>query len=191
MSRNKVIAILSILLLLINAGCSSTKDMNRTKTVEHLELDKFLGQWYEIARYDHSFERRLSGVTATYSMREDGKIKVLNQGYKGGLQGELSQAEGKAKIPNPQEPAKLKVSFFWFFYGDYFVLELDEQDYQWALIGSSSEKYLWILSRTPQLEDADKKNILQKMKERGYDEELLIWVEQEESEGQRQMTVDG
>lgn len=178
MSRNKVFVFLSLLILLINTGCSSTKDMKRTETVAQLELDQFLGKWYEIARYDHSFEKGLSGVTATYSMRADGKIKVLNQGFKGGLNGKPSEAIGKAKIPNPQEPGKLKVSFFWIFYGDYFVLELDDQDYQWALIGSSSEKYLWILSRTPQLEDADKKHILQKMKERGYSKELLIWVEQ-------------
>lgn len=179
MKRNKIILILSLLLLMFNTGCSSTKDMRRTETVKHLELDKFLGKWYEMARYDHSFERGLSGVTATYSMREDGKIKVLNQGYKGGLNGKLSQAIGKAKIPNPtEEPGKLKVSFFWIFYGDYFVMELDEEDYQWALIGSSSEKYLWILSRTPQLEDGIKNHILKKMKERGYSEDLLIWVEQ-------------
>lgn len=190
MKQNKLIVTLSLLLLMFNTGCSSTKDMKRTETVKHLELNKFLGKWYEIARYDHSFERGLSGVTATYSMREDGKIKVLNQGFKGGLNGKLSQAEGKAKIPNLQEPGKLKVAFFWIFYADYFVLELDEQEYQWALIGSSSEKYLWILSRTPQLEESVKEHLLQKMKERGYAEEFLIWVEQEESEGQRKMTVD-
>ncbi len=181
MKRNIFILVLSLLVLIINTGCSSTKDMERTKTVENLELKNFLGKWYEVARFDHSFERGLSGVTATYSMREDGKIKVLNQGYKGGSNGELSQAVGKAKIPNPtEEPGKLKVSFFWIFYGDYFVLELDEQNYQWALIGSSSEKYLWILSRTPQLEDDVKNHILEKIKERGYSKELLIWVEQKD-----------
>lgn len=177
MRRKRIIVFLSMSILLINIGCSSTKDMKRTETVKQLDLDKFLGKWYEIARYDHSFERGMSGVTATYSMREDGKIKVLNQGYKGGLNGKLSQAVGKAKVPNPLEPGKLKVSFFWIFYGDYFVLELDEQNYQWALIGSSSEKYLWILSRTPQLEDGAKNHILGEIKERGYSEESLIWVE--------------
>jgi len=180
MNRKRMMLILSMMILLINIGCNSTKDMKRTETVKQLNLDKFLGKWYEIARFDHSFERGMSGVTATYSMREDGKIKVLNQGYKGGLNGMLSQAVGKAKIPKPtEEPGKLKVSFFWIFYGDYFVLELDEQNYHWALIGSSSKKYLWILSRTPQLEDGIKNHILEKIRERGYSEELLIWVEQE------------
>lgn len=168
MSRNKTLIFLLLIIILINTGCSSTKDMKRTETVAHLELDQFLGKWYEIARYDHSFERGLSGVSATYSMRKDGKIKVLNQGYEGGLDGKLSQAIGKAKIPNPQEPGKLKVAFFWIFYADYFVLELDDQDYQWALIGSSSEKYLWILSRTPQLRDADKKHIPKNKRKRPF-----------------------
>ena len=91
------------------------------------------------------------------------------------LDGKLSIAEGKAKLTD--EPGKLKVSFFWIFYADYFVLELD-QEYQWALIGSSSAKYLWILSRTPKLDDNVKNMILQKAEERGYDVSQLIWVEQ-------------
>jgi lipocalin len=145
--------------------------------VTELELDKYLGTWYEVARYDHRFERNLVGVTATYSMREDGKIKVLNSGYKNTLDGELSEAEGKAKIPNLEEPAKLKVSFFWIFYGDYFVMDLDE-DYQWALIGSSSDKYLWILSRVPHMDDLIYKNLLAKLTKRGYDVSKLIKVPQ-------------
>jgi len=169
----------SIVLLSITiGGCSQTKPMKRTQSVAVLDLEKYLGTWYEIARFDHSFERGLEGVTATYSMREDGKIKVLNQGYKGGLEGPVKQAIGKAKIPDPAQPGKLKVSFFWIFYGDYFVLELDKENYQWALIGSSSEKYLWILSRTPQLEESVKDYLLKSMIERGYSTQDLIWVKQ-------------
>jgi len=168
----------SILLLsLIIVGCSQNEGMERIKTVDQLELDQFLGTWYEIARFDHSFERGLEGVTATYSMREDGKIKVLNQGYKGGLEGPHKQAIGKAKIPDLSQPGKLKVSFFWIFYADYYVMELDEENYQWALIGSSSENYLWILSRKPQLEEFAKNHLLAKMKDRGYAKENLIWVQ--------------
>jgi apolipoprotein D and lipocalin family protein len=149
-----------------------------TSTIDKLDLDRYLGTWYEIARYDHSFERGLVGVTATYSYRDDGKIKVVNAGYKNSLNGSYKEAVGKAKQPNPQkEPGKLKVSFFWIFYADYFILELDD-DYQWALIGSSSDKYLWILSRTPQLERKILDHILKKARERGYDTENLIWVEQ-------------
>ena len=147
-------------------------------TVNKLELEKYLGKWYEIARYDHRFERGLVGVTAEYSIRPDGKIKVLNSGYKESLNGPFSQAIGKAKIPNPEkEPGKFKVSFFWIFYADYFVLELDD-NYQWAVIGSSSDKYLWILSRTPQMEEQLYQGILDKIKGRGYDISTLIKVDQ-------------
>jgi lipocalin len=147
-------------------------------TVKELNIELYLGKWYEIARFDHKFERNLQGVTATYSMRADGKIKVVNQGYKNSLDGKHSIAEGKAKTT--KEPGQLKVSFFWIFYADYFVMELDE-DYQWALVGSSSDKYLWILSRTPQLEKEVLNHILKKATERGYDTSKLIWVEQPEN----------
>ena len=147
--------------------------------VKELDLQKYLGTWYEIARYNHRFERGLVGVTANYSIRKDGKIKVLNSGYKKSLDGRFSQATGKAIVPDPElEPGKLKVSFFWNFYGDYFVLDLDE-NYQWAIIGSSSDKYLWILSRTPQLEPGLYDELLNKTSLRGYDVSKLIKVEQE------------
>jgi len=110
-------------------------------------------------------------------LRDDGKIRVINQGNKNIVDGELSIVEGKAKFTN--EPGKLKVSFFWIFYADYFILELDE-NYKWVLIGSSSDKYLWILSRTPKLDDNIKNLILHKAEKRGYDTSKLIWVEQKE-----------
>lgn len=164
-----------ILLLLINASCKSQDSMIDKSVVKELDIDRYLGTWYEISRFDHSFERGMEGVTATYSMREDGKIKVLNAGYKGSLNGEYKDAEGKAYIPNKDEPAKLKVSFFWFFYGDYFVLDLDK-DYQWALIGSSSDKYLWILSRSPNISEDKYRMLVNKLKLRGYDTSKLIRV---------------
>ncbi len=146
--------------------------------VKDLKIERYLGKWYEISRYDHRFERGLVGVTATYSLRADGKIKVVNSGYKDSLNGKFSQAVGKAKIPNPDsEPAKLKVSFFWFFYGDYYVMELDE-NYQWAVIGSSSDNYLWILSRSPQMNESLYGEILKRLVNRGYDVSKLIKVKQ-------------
>lgn len=146
--------------------------------VNQLDINKYLGTWYEISRFDHRFERGLVGVTAIYSLRDDGKIKVINSGYKDNLDGKFKKAVGKAKIPNPQtEPAKLKVSFFWFFYGDYWVLERDD-DYQWAVIGSSSDNYLWILSRTPQIDDVLYSTLLDKLTRRGYDVRKLIKVPQ-------------
>ena len=171
------IKILSLSFILATFGCSSTKKMIDKTIVTELDIDTYLGTWYEIARFDHRFERNLVGVTANYSWREDGKIKVLNSGYKGHLDGPKSMAEGKAKIPDTTQPAHLKVSFFWIFYSDYLVLELDK-DYQWAVIGSSSDNYLWILSRTPHIEDSLKEELLSKISARGYNSNELIWVEQ-------------
>jgi lipocalin len=143
--------------------------------VDSLNIQKYLGTWFEIARFDHSFERNLTGVTATYTLKDDGSIKVVNQGYENTLKGNYKKAEGKAKIPDTNKPSRLRVSFFWIFYSDYLVLELDP-DYQWALIGSSSDKYLWILSRTPELPDSVFTEILAKAKKRGYDTSKLIKV---------------
>lgn len=168
----KSIIVLLSLFLIVNS-CNSQGSMIDKTVVKELEIEKYLGRWYEISRYDHRFERGLVGVTATYSFRDDGKIKVVNMGYKGSLVGEKSEAIGKAKIPDPSFPSKLKVSFFWIFYGDYFVLELDD-DYQWAVIGSSSDKYLWILSRTPQIDESVYLNLLNKLTTRGYDIDKLI-----------------
>ena len=169
--------ILSIFcLVLATSNCQTKTKMIDTKTVDKVELARFLGTWYEIARFQHSFEKGLVGVTATYSMRKDGKIKVINKGYKNSLNGKLSIAEGKAKIPDANEPGKLKVSFFWIFYADYFILELDSLDYQWALIGSSSDKYLWILSKTAQMDDKTYQMIVDMAKKRGYNTPNLIKV---------------
>lgn len=159
-------------------SCQSQNTMIDKTVVKELSLEKYLGNWYEIARYDHRFERGLVGVSATYSMREDGMIKVLNAGYKNTLDGKLSEAEGKAKIPNPEEPSKLKVSFFWIFYGDYYVMELGE-NYEYAVIGSSSDKYLWILSRTPQMDSDLYQSLLANLTKRGYDVSKLIEVPQQ------------
>ena len=172
----KNLALLIAFLFLISS-CNSQNSMIEKTVVKELNIERYLGTWYEIARYDHRFERGLAGVTANYSFREDGGIKVVNIGYKETLNGEKSVAVGKAKIPNPDIPSKLKVSFFWFFYGDYFVLELNE-NYQWALIGSSSDKYLWILSRSPQMNKNLYDELLSKLTKRGYDVSKLIKIEQ-------------
>jgi apolipoprotein D and lipocalin family protein len=163
--------------LFLISSCNAQKSMIDKTVVKEFEIEKYLGTWYEIARFDHSFERDLAGVTATYSFREDGKIKVVNSGYKGSLNGPKSDITGKAKIPNPAVPSKLKVSFFLFFYGDYYVLELD-REYQWAAVGSSSDKFLWILSRSPQMDENLYTDITNKLAARGYDTSKLIRVEQ-------------
>ena len=146
-------------------------------TITTLNLDRYLGKWYEIARYDHSFERDLVGCTAEYSMRGDGKIKVLNSGYLKGLDGPYKESIGKAKSKRNGAAGQLQVSFFGPFYGDYYILDL-APDYSYSVVGSSNPKYLWILSRTPQLAPEVKGKILRNLRLRGYDTSKLLWVEQ-------------
>ncbi len=146
-------------------------------TIKEFNLKRYLGKWYEIARFNHRFERGLQGVTAEYSLREDGKIKVLNCGHKHSLTGEQTCTTGKARLPKDGQSGKLEVSFFLFFYSDYNILELGK-DYEWALVGSSTDKYLWILSRTPQLPSETLNYLLEKARLRGYDTSKLIFVEQ-------------
>lgn len=172
----KNVTFLFVLLFLISS-CKGQNTMIDKTVVKELDIERYLGKWYEISRYDHRFERDLVGVTASYSYRDDGKIKVVNSGYAKTLNGQKTEAIGKAKIPDTNIPSKLKVSFFWFFYGDYFVLELDE-NYQWAVIGSSSDNYLWILSRSPQMEKSLYDELLNRLINRGYDVNKLISVEQ-------------
>lgn len=148
-------------------------------TVPALDLKRYMGVWYEIARYDHSFERGLTHVTAEYKILSDKYIQVINRGRKETKKGfTWSKAVGKAKIPDPTQPGKLKVSFFLWFYSDYYVLELDQKEYSYALIGSKSDKYLWILSRTPQISEEVKAKLLTAAKRRGYDTTRLLWVNQ-------------
>lgn len=143
--------------------------------VSRFDLLRYLGTWYEIARFDHSFERGMNNVMAEYLLREDGMIDVLNSGWK---DGRYKTAEGKAKQPDPvNDPAHLKVSFFLFFYSDYDILMLDD-DYQVALVGSKSPKYLWILARTPAVDDAVLDAVLEEASGRGYNIDDLIWVDQ-------------
>ena len=137
-------------------------------TITSFDLDRYLGKWYEIARYDHSFERDLVGCTAEYTLRDDGKIKVLNSGHLKTLDGPYKESIGKAKARRNGKPGQLEVSFFGPFYGDYDILEL-APDYSYSVVGSSSPKYLWILSRTPQLSTATKDKILRNLRHRGYD----------------------
>ena len=152
-------------------GCESANKVDNS-TVATLDLNRYLGYWYEIARYDHAFERGLYYSMARYTMRDDGKIDVLNTGIK---DGRAEESKGIAKTT--EVPGLLKVSFFGPFYSDYRVLMVDSE-YQYALVGGHNHKYLWILSRTPQLDEATKASILAEADRRGYDTTRLIWVKQ-------------
>jgi lipocalin len=173
--KTNTLIFLSLSLMIFS--CRSNQPIIDTTTVSELNVERYMGTWYEIARFQHSFEKDLVGVTATYSLRDDGKIDVVNAGFKHTLDGEYKEAKGKAKIPNPDEPGKLKVAFFLFFYAAYNIMELDD-DYQQVLIGSSSPDYLWILSRTPQLDEATYLQLVDEAKDRGYDTSKLYRVPQ-------------
>ena len=143
--------------------------------VSDFDLSRYLGVWYEIARFDHSFERDMSNVMAEYLLRDDGMVEVINSGWK---KGKYKVANGKARQPDPDtDPAHLEVSFFMFFYSDYNVMMLDE-DYKVALVGSRSPEYLWILARTPDMNDEILGAMLKEAERRGYDTGKLIWVDQ-------------
>lgn len=163
--------------LLVGLGAVASAQQIDYTTITAFDLNRYLGKWYEIARYDHAFERGLVGTTAEYTLRDDGKIKVLNSGYLNGLNGSYQESVGKAKPNKNGEPGQLRVSFFGPFYGDYYILDL-APDYSYSVVGSSSPKYLWILSRTPQLSAEVQSKILHNLQKRGYDTTKLIWVKQ-------------
>src|SRR6056297_263026 len=167
----------AVIALLLLAACGSHHPP--LPTVDHVDLDRYLGTWYEIARYPAPFQEGCVATSATYSLREDGDIRVLNRCRVNTPDGELRVAEGRAKIIDEQSNAKLKVTFFWPFYGDYWVLALDE-DYQWALVGEPSRQYLWILSRTRQMDAALFDSIVGRLPALGYDPEKLLITPQPE-----------
>lgn len=166
----KITAIFTALCALL-MGCSGCPVDN--SVVGAFDVNRFLGSWYEIARFDHSFERGQQQTRAQYVLRADGGIDVVNTGVKNG---EPKTAKGRAR--RTDTPALLRVSFFGPFYSDYRVLWLDA-DYQHALIGSSGDHYLWLLARTPKITAEAKNALLAEARRRGYETEKLIWVTQE------------
>ncbi|MFZ4542291.1 MAG: lipocalin family protein [Rickettsiales bacterium] len=143
-----------------------------------IDLTQYLGRWFEIARYENGFEKGCEGVTADYTAREDGLIGILNTCRKDTLDGVVSTADGKAKIVEGSNNAKLKVSFFGPFYvGDYWVLDRAD-DYSWSIVGEPSGRYLWILSRKPVLADKQMGMLITKVKAMGYDTSLIYYPKQ-------------
>lgn len=147
----------------------------KAKPIDNFKLDRYLGKWYEIARFDYRFEKNLSNVTAEYSLNEDGTVNVVNRGFHK-VKRQWKSAQGKAKFRKDKQKAALKVSFFGPFYSGYNVIAIDE-DYQYALVAGESLKYLWILSRTPLLPTHIKQHYLNQAERVGYDISKLIWVE--------------
>jgi apolipoprotein D and lipocalin family protein len=159
-------------------GCAGMpRGLGPLKLVETLDVQRYLGRWYEIARFTKGFEKNITGATAEYSLRPDRKLQVLNSGFRGSLEGPYTEARGVAWVPDPRRPAALKVSFFWPFAGDYLVFGLDP-GYTWALVGSDSRDYLWFLARTPQITDEQYQRMRRLAEDQGYDLSRLDEVPQ-------------
>ena len=171
----KTILTLAIVSLLAPASLFARNAKINNATVSHLNLPQFMGTWYEIARFDHRFERGMSYAQARYTLKDDGKVRVDNTGWK---DGKFKRSVGKAFAPDPGgQPGLLRVSFFGPFYSDYRVLMLTD-DYKYALVGSKNANYLWILARSPEVKPEIMDSILEVAKCRGYDTSKLIWVDQ-------------
>jgi apolipoprotein D and lipocalin family protein len=140
------------------------------EVVPHVQLEKYLGKWYEIAHLPAKFQEGCNETTATYTLSKDGSISVLNQATKNG---KMKQAKGKAKVVDKNSNAKLKVTFFWPFYGDYWIIKLGN-NYDYSVVDTPNRKYLWILSRTPQMDDNLYSQIIEYVKSKGFDANKLI-----------------
>lgn len=165
--------ILLIISSLLLSGCLGMPES--IKPVDGFNLNNYLGKWYEIARLDHSFERGLSQVTANYSIKDDGGVRVINKGFSI-KNNEWQEAEGKAYFVDTTTEGYLKVSFFGPFYGSYVVFELEHENYQYAFISGPNTDYLWLLSRTTSVEPEVMQKFLKMSKERGFTIEDLIYV---------------
>ncbi len=174
MSRLQRLKPLSLIMLLFLVGCVGIPD--GVTPVNNFSLERYLGQWYEIARLDHSFERGLSQVSAQYSMRQDGGVRVLNRGYSTADEA-WEEAEGKAYFVQEPDLGYLKVSFFGPFYGSYIIFELDHEGYQYSLVSGPDKSYLWLLSRTPSISAELQASLLEKARDLGFDTSQLIFVE--------------
>ena len=168
--------LIGMLCLLVMSVVACTGTPKGVTPVDNFVLNRYLGNWYEVARLDHRFERGLSNVTAQYSLKGDGGVKVINRGYSEEDK-EWKQAEGKAYFVEGPHTGHLKVSFFGPFYGSYVVFEL-EDDYRYAFVSGPNHDYLWLLSRTPTVSDEVKQHFINKAKAAGFDTEELLFVEQ-------------
>jgi len=138
--------------------------------VSRVELEKYLGKWYEVAHLPFRFEDGCTDITATYGLNKDGTVSVLNECLK---EGKLKRSKGKAKIVDKTTNAKLKVTFFWPFYGDYWIINMGK-DYDYSVVGTPNRRYLWILNRTQHMDDALYSQLIESVKSKGFDVNKLI-----------------
>jgi apolipoprotein D and lipocalin family protein len=166
--------IIILFLVFITASCMHTIDsLPSLQVVSFVDLNRYTGTWYEIARYPHKFQKGCVWSKATYTLRDDGKLSVINECYEESDKSKLRSAKGKAWIVDKDTNAKLKVSFFWPFSGHYWIIDLGGK-YEYAVIGHPERKYLWILSRIQVMDEHVYESILYRLKEQHYDISRLI-----------------
>lgn len=164
----------------ILAACApGGRELPPLQTVPAVELARYAGSWYEIARFPHSFQRGCVATRAVYSLRDDGQIGVYNECRRESLDGPVRSVNGRARVVDGGSNAKLEVTFFWPFWGDYWIIDLDP-DYRWAVVGHPSRTYLWILSRERRLDAEVLAGIAARLRGQGYDLERLVWTVQPE-----------
>jgi apolipoprotein D and lipocalin family protein len=174
-------SVLPALILAMTMAACSTSPPEGLRPVTSFELNRYLGQWYEIARLDHSFERGLSDVNATYQLQGDGSVKVINRGYNTERQ-VWKEAIGRALFVGDSGTGSLKVSFFGPFYGGYHVIALDRQNYRWSLVAGPDRDYLWVLARDKTLPTDIREQLVSQARELGFATDKLIWVEHKRSD---------
>ena len=167
---------------LLNLSACSTAPPEGMSAVTPFDISRYAGKWYEIARLDHSFERGLSDVSASYRQKEDGSLEVINRGYDSQRK-DWNQAVGRALFTGDPQRASLKVSFFGPFYGGYHVVALDQQGYRWSMVVGPNRDYLWILARDKELPPAVREQLLKQARQLGIAVDQLIWVGQTRDDG--------
>lgn len=176
MNNKKIITNFILSLSVVLTGCVSVPE--GVQPVQGFNLDRYLGKWYEVARLDHPFERGLIRVTAEYSLRDDGGVKVVNRGFDP-VKNKWKEAEGKAYFTGDKETGALKVSFFGPFYGSYNIIDLDKENYSYALVCGPDRSYLWILARKPDIDKKTIERLVRKSAMLGFSTDNLIYLHQE------------
>ena len=160
--------------LTLLAGCApSGQGLPPLATVAHVDLPRYMGTWYEIASYPHRFQKGCVASRAEYTLRDDGQVSVRNECRQGSLDGPLKAVEGRARVVEPVSNARLAVTFFWPFWGDYWIIDLDP-DYRWVVVGHPGRDYLWILSRSVTMDEALYRQIVARLPAQGYDPAKLL-----------------
>ncbi|MDD5245602.1 MAG: lipocalin family protein [Syntrophorhabdaceae bacterium] len=168
------LTLLAVFFVLFNCSPSVRQVQPRLEVVKSVDLKRYVGTWYEIASYPASFQKGCTATKAIYALLDDGRVDVLNECKRGAPDAEPSRAKGKAKVVDITTNAKLKVTFFWPFYGDYWIIDLGK-NYEYAVVGHPSRKYLWILSREPRMDETLYNTILERLRnEKGYDITKLV-----------------